>query len=130
MMKTSEKQTKMNRNKIIYYVCIGLFSALISIGVSQYLFNYEMVREEFTKLHFPIWLIYPMATTKILGLVAIWGVKSNTVKQWAYAGFTFNLLLAIGAHIAVNDGKFAGSLIGLILLTGSYVFYSRLKPMR
>lgn len=129
-MKTSEKQTKMNRNKIIYYVCIGLFSALISIGVSQYLFNYEMVREEFTKLHFPIWLIYPMATTKILGLVAIWGVKSNTVKQWAYAGFTFNLLLAIGAHIAVNDVKFAGSLIGLILLTGSYVFYSRLKPMR
>ena len=56
-----------------------------------------MVVESFTQLGYPAYLIYPFATAKLLGLVAIWTKKSETLKEWAYAGFTFDFLLAISA---------------------------------
>lgn len=64
-----------------------------------------MAAESFTGLGFPTYLIYWMAAAKILGLVAIWTNFSPTLKELAYAGFTFNCLLAISAHINVNDGE-------------------------
>ncbi len=35
----------------------------------------------------------------ILGLIAIWSNKSATLKEWAYAGFFFNFVLAFLAEV-------------------------------
>lgn len=109
------------RNKIIYLVSTILLTLLMAVGsAGNYIFNHEMVSEVFTALGFPTYLIYPMATAKILGIIAICTKKSQTLKEWAYAGFFFNLVLAIIAHLGVNDGGFAPALVGLVLLLVSY----------
>lgn len=46
------------------------------------------------------------------------------LKEWAYAGFIYDLLLAIGIHLAVNDGEFVTAVVSFILLSMSY-FYNR-----
>lgn len=110
------------RNKIIYWAATGLLTAFMLLSAGMYFFNYEMVSETFSKLGFPTYIIYPLAILKMLGLIAIWTKKSNTLKEWAYAGFFFDFLLAFSAHLNVNDGEFAGALVAMILLIVSYSF--------
>lgn len=117
----------MKRDKIIFYILTGLLTLLVAGGASQYILNHEEVTVAFGMLQFPAFLIYPMAVAKISGLIAIWFIKSPKLKEWAYAGFTFNFLLAIGAHLNVGDGEAIGALIALVFLAGSYIFHRRVQ---
>ena len=65
-------------------------------------------------------MIYPLAIAKILGVVAILTKRSHVLKEWAYAGFFFDFLLAFGAHIAISDGDHFPPLVATILLFASY----------
>ena len=112
----------MNKNKYIYWAVTGLFSLMILGGASMYLFNTEMVATNFTKLGYPTHLIYPLAILKILGITAILTKKSQTLKEWAYAGFFFNLSLAVMAHINAGDGEAPAAGVALTLLLTSYGF--------
>lgn len=110
------------RNKIIYYGATGLLSALMLFSAGMYLFNYTEVKDVFGTLGFPSWIIYPLAGAKILGLIAIWSRKSNTLKEWAYAGFFFDFLLAAGAHLSVGDGEFMPAIMAAVFLLVSYIY--------
>jgi len=114
-----------NKNLLIYRITTGLFSLLFIGGATMYFLNYEMVAESFTTLGYPTYIIYPLAVAKLLGLVAIWTNKSETLKEWAYAGFVFDLILAAAAHIAVADGEYAPALVGLVLVLVSYVYHKK-----
>ena len=92
---------KQKRNNIIYYISTGLLTVMMLMSSGMYVFNNAEVSKEFTNLGFPLWIIYPLAAAKILGLIAIWTRKSKILTQWAYAGFFFNFLLAGSAHIAI-----------------------------
>ena len=116
-----------NSDLIIYRISTGLITLLMSFSASMYVFQNEMASESFLKLGFPTFVIYPLATAKILGLIAIWSNKSKMLKEWAYAGFVFNLLLAIGAHLSINDGDYPAALVGLILVIVSYVYNRKLN---
>ena len=59
---------------------------------------------------------------KILGVIAILSKQSRLLKEWAYAGFFFDFLLAISAHLNAGDGEFPLAVIALVLLLVSYVF--------
>ncbi len=110
------------RDLIIHKIITGLFTALVLMGASQYFFNHEMVVGMFESLAFPTYLIYPVGVVKILGLIAIWSNISKSLKEWAYAGFVFNFLLGISAHVNVQDGGYMGAVIALLLVLVSYVY--------
>ncbi|MEM9051233.1 MAG: DoxX family protein [Bacteroidota bacterium] len=113
------------RAKLIYYISTGLLTALTAFSAGMYFVNYEHVSEEFVKLGFPVYIIYPLAILKILGLVAIWTKKSRTLKEWAYAGFFFDFLLAGSAHLYAGDGEFGGAVFATILLLTSYLSWGK-----
>ncbi|HBH06945.1 MAG TPA: hypothetical protein DDX92_10140 [Flavobacteriales bacterium] len=114
-------------NKITYYVSTGLLSAMALMSAGMYFFDYPNVAEEIARLGYPTYIIYPLAVLKVLGITAIWTNFSSRLREWAYAGFFFNFVLAMGAHIAVNDGDQYGALAALILLALSYFFGNRVK---
>lgn len=114
-----------NKNLLVNRISTGLFSLLMGFSSIMYFAQNDMVSEKFTALGFPTWVIYPLAIAKILGLVAIWTEKSKTLKEWAYAGFAFNLLLAIGAHVNIVDQEFYAALVGLILGIISYYTWKK-----
>ena len=111
------------RSKIIYLIATGLLTANMLLSAGMYFFNYKMVAEMFEALSYPTYIIYPLAIAKILGLIAIWSNKSKILKEWAYAGFVFELLLAISAHINAGDGGSAGAVVALVLALLSYSAY-------
>lgn len=116
----------MKNLKRIYWISTGLLTLLMLMSAGMYFFNYDMVSETFTNLGFPTYIIYPLAVAKILGLVAIWTEKSTSLKEWAYAGFFFDFLLAASAHIIINDGEYAAALMALVLLLISYFTWKKL----
>ena len=114
------------RNRIIHLAATGLLTLMMLGSAGMYFFNHSMVSEVFTNLGFPTYIIYPLAIAKILGLIAIWTKKSQTLKEWAYAGFFFDFILAISGHIMVNDGEYAGASIALVVLLVSYIFEKKM----
>lgn len=113
--------------KLIYYIATGLLTLLMVMSSSMYIFKHEMVQGFFTQLGYPTYLIYPLAFAKILGLIAIWTRKSSTLKEWAYAGFFFDFVLAGVAHLSVSDGGHWTALVALVLLLVSYNFEPQSK---
>lgn len=114
-------------NKIIYWIATALLSLLMLLAAGMYIFNHAEVVKTFGTLGFPAYIIYPLAAAKVLGVIAILTGFSKTLKEWAYAGFFFNFLLALSAHLNAGDGEFAFALIALVLLFVSYIFWKRLK---
>lgn len=112
----------MNKNKLIFYIATGLMSIMMVLSAGMYVFNYAEVAPIFTSLGYPTYIIYPLAAAKMLGLIAIWSSYNKTLKEWAYAGFFFDFILALSAHLNVGDGEFAPSLAALVLWSVSYIF--------
>lgn len=117
----------MKANKIVYYISTGLLSLLMLFSAGMYFFNYEEVATMFTNFGFPTYIIYPLAVAKILGLITIWFVTNKSLKEWAYAGFFFNFVLAFFAHYMISDGEHAGALVAIILVLVSYYFSKKIK---
>ncbi len=99
---------------------------LFSAGM--YIFNHEMVIGAFEGLGYPPYLIYPLAVAKLLAVTAILTKKSQTLKEWAYAGLFFDVVLATSAHIMAEDGQFGLAAIAIVVLGVSYYYDRQLFP--
>lgn len=116
----------MQRDKIIYWVFVTLFGLSMLSGAALYFVDYAHAQSEFLGLGFPVFIIYPLAIAKILGVVAVLQNKSRTLKEWAYAAFFFNLLLAFAGHFVAQDGEAFGPLLVMVFMFASYYFDRRL----
>ena len=110
------------KNKVIYWISTGLLSAMMLMSVGMYFFKHEMVSGVFTSLGYPSFMVYPLASAKFLGVVAIVTRKSAFLKGWAYAGFSFVFMLALSAHLNAKDGDYVPPIVAMILLATSYMF--------
>lgn len=110
----------MSKFKIVFYVSTGLLSLMMLFSAGMYILNTEQVAEIFTRLGYPTYIIYPLAVAKVLGLLAIWSNFSRILKEWAYAGFFFDFLLALSGHFNAGDGEWIMAAMAIVLLGLSY----------
>lgn len=112
-------------NHTIYWIFTALLSALMMTSFFRYVLDLETFKSNFETLGYNGRIVLPLAIAKVLGVIAIISNRIKFLKEWAYAGFLFNLLLALESHIALNDGYVIGPIIALALLAGSYIFYRK-----
>ena len=115
------------RNKIIYWVATGLFAAFMLMNAVVYVVQNEMVSEMFTSLGYPDYIIYPLAFVKVLGIIAIVTRRSALLKEWAYAGFFFDFVLAAMGHLYVGDGGFVAPLVAIVILLVSRYYEGKIE---
>ena len=111
----------MKKFKITFWISTGLLSLLMVMSAGMYLGMSDEAQQNFMALDYPAYLVFPLAFAKLLGVLALWFSKSKNLKEWAYAGFFFNFILAFSAHLMANDGQFGLPIIALILLFASYL---------
>jgi hypothetical protein len=113
----------MNRKsqRIIFMISTVILSIIVLMFVVNSIFNREMFTNRFLALGYPRYIIYPLVVAKILGLIAIWSNKSAVLKEWAYAGFFFNFILAFMAEMHAMDGEYISSPLAVIVLLISYI---------
>jgi len=80
-----------------------------------------------TSLGYPAYLSPFLGIARILALIAIFNPKFPRLKEWAYAGLTFDLIGAIYSQIAVGNpiAYTAFPTIILIFLFTSYYFHHK-----
>ena len=114
--------------KLIYWFSTILLTLLLLFSAGMYFLNHSDVVVAFQELGYPAYLIYPLAFAKVLAVIAIISNKVRFLKQLAYAGVFFNLLLAFIAHAAKGDGAGLLAFLGIFLVGISWVFDKIIKP--
>ncbi|MDO3626094.1 DoxX family protein [Mucilaginibacter sp. BT774] len=78
---------------------------------------------------YPIYLMGFLAVLKLLGVIALLQNKFKTIKEWAFAGFSFTLIGATVSHICVNDPVMfiVMPIVLLVLLFALYYFWRRME---
>ena len=118
----------MKKYKIIFWVSTTLI--FLFEGVMPALTSHaEMAREGIRQLGYPAYFATMLAVFKVSGAVVLIVPQfSRRIKEWAYAGFTFNFIAA-----SVSNGAIFGlgaeaffPIIVLLVLAISYVSYHKL----
>jgi uncharacterized membrane protein YphA (DoxX/SURF4 family) len=114
----------MKKTKIIYWIFTGLLAALMLMSsIPNIMVTPESVAM-FQHLQYPVYLIPFIGVAKLLGVVAILVPGYPRIREWAYAGFTFDLAGAMYSSISVGDpaSSWMFLFIGFALIAVSYIF--------
>ena len=127
----SRKDVGMSRPKgmvIGFWVATALFC--LQIGFTAYAqLSLPQVAAAFEHLGFPDYFRVELSWAKLVGIALLLAPVPARIKEWAYAGFAFDLGSAVIAHLAVGDGVQAwGWAAGTgVLWALSYFFWRRLQ---
>lgn len=123
----------MKKAKIIFWATTGfifLFEALMPLGTL--LFAHEYFNAGTKPLGYPDYFAYSLIVCKILGATALMLPKlPEKLREWAYAGLTFNLIFAVISHIAV-DKNIVNIVMPIIIggiLAVSYFYNQKLRTI-
>lgn len=87
------------RDKIIYWIAtLWLALGMTSTGIVQLIQMDEEVAK-MNALGYPSYFLTIIGVWKILGVVAVLVPRFPLLKEWAYAGFFFNMSGALLTHI-------------------------------
>lgn len=111
----------------MYWIFTGLLVLLMGVGAIPDVLSVPDAVNLFQHLGYPTYLLPFLGIAKLLGLAAILIPGFPRVKEWAYAGLTFDLAGAMYSTIAVGDpaSGLALFLIGFAIIAGSYVCYHK-----
>jgi len=121
----------MKTTKIIYWISTILLILLMLSTVIGTFANSAQGEAFAKQVQFPEYMFKMLAIAKAVGIIAILIPGYPRVKEWVYAGFTFDLLGAI-VLFAASPANFpvtqwAPMLVGgLILLAISYITYHKI----
>ena len=118
----------MKKVNFFYWICTGLIVAALGIGSVMDLI-YSSSAESVTSLGYPAYLIPFLSVARLLAITVFLlpVYKYPILREWAYAGITFDLLGAFYSHIAASKPLIylVGIIIPLLLLTASYLLYRK-----
>lgn len=98
-----------------------LFSALMTASGGMLLAGPARLMDTMGALGYPLYFLKLLGLAKLLGVLALVVPVPKTVREWAYAGFTFDLIAAIASHVATGTPSQAGAPFAtLVLLLTSY----------
>ena len=123
----------MKKSKIAYWIFTLLLAVLMLFSAIPDLISVPAAVDMVTThLGYPAYFIPFIGVAKFLGVVAILVPGFPRIKEWAYAGFVYDLAGAIYSTISVGDpaGKWMPIFIGFIIIGGSYFFYHKVRKER
>lgn len=114
--------------KIVYWISTILFVAFMLFGGIGGLVGSEAGDAVMIALGYPLYMNIILGIAKILGSVALVQTKWYTIKEWAYAGFTFDILGAGMSFLLAGMG-ISMVVVPLITLAVMFVSYVNWKKL-
>jgi DoxX-like protein len=111
----------------LYLGSTGLMCLLFTGTAIADLVGAAPIAETLARLGYPGYLMKILGVANLLGVAAIGSGYSYTLKEWAYAGFTINLIGAILSHIAAGDAasEIIPPTFALAIILVSYISWKR-----
>lgn len=112
----------MNAKLVGYWAVTGLFSAGMLMGGIFNLIGGDEVKKAMEEIGFPLYFARILGFWKVAGVLALLAPRLGLLKEWAYAGFVFNLTGAAASHFFAGHtiGEMMAPFILLALLVASW----------
>jgi uncharacterized membrane protein YphA (DoxX/SURF4 family) len=123
----------MKTTKIIYWICTILILLMMLYSAYGTFFIHNPDADKMMQqIQIPAYLMKLLAVGKILGAVAILVPGYPRLKEWAYAGYFFDLSGATFCFIATGFpvAAWAPMFIFIALLLGSYFTYHKINSVK
>ena len=116
----------------IYWLTTPIFLLLQGWAATQYLVEAPRMTATITGLGYPIYFMHMLGVAKLLGILAIASGWSRPLKEWAYAGFTFDVGAAFVSHLSIGDSPLVALVPAafLVLQLSSYFAWKQLRQRR
>lgn len=115
----------MKRYAWISWIVTALMAALMLLSAVPDLLRIPGALAVFERLGYPSYLLPFLGTAKTLGVAALLLPGLPRLKEWAFAGLTFDVTGALYSHLSIGDPPTAWmpALLALTLLGLSYLGY-------
>ncbi|MEH6703538.1 MAG: DoxX family protein [Galbibacter orientalis] len=121
----------MKKNKIIFWIATSLIFVMEALmPLATLLFAHEYFNAGTKPLGYPDYFAYALIVCKVLGGTAIMFPKLPAkLREWAYAGLTFNLIFAVISHIVVDQviANIIMPIVVGVVLGVSYIYSQKIK---
>jgi hypothetical protein len=111
----------MKKIKIFYWITTGIFAAFMLFSAIQEIMGSPDAVKIITGLGYPAYLVLFLGIAKLLGSITILVPGFKWLKEWAYAGFFFDLLGA--TYSVLVTGPFRPPIL-FMLLFFAFLFLS------
>ena len=107
------------------WMITGLMASLMLLSAVPDVLGVPGAVSVFRHLGYPSYLLLFLGTAKMLGIAAVLVRGIPRIKEWAFAGLTFDVSGALYSHLSVGDPPSAWmpAVLALALIGGSYVAY-------
>ena len=122
----------MKKTNVIYWIFTALLILLMGFSAISSFFMTQQGNELMKHLGYAPYVLTFLSVAKLLGIVALLVPGFKLLKEWAYAGFTFDLCGAIFSFITVGDpvSAWAPLFLGLVFITVSYIYWHKKLALR
>jgi hypothetical protein len=121
----------MKKTNIFYWVFTGLLAFLmLGSAIPDIISHPVAVKGMHEDLGYPVYFIPFLGVAKFLGVVAILTPGFHRLKEFAYAGFYFDLIGATYSIFMVGKPDWMFNILPIALLTASYVFYVKRRKLQ
>ena len=113
----------MTRRTQLYWGTTALFGLIVGYGGGSMVVRAEWIADTIGRLGYPAYLMTIIGVAKLLGIAVLLAPGRPLLKEWAYAGFAFDLLGATASHAFSGDpvAESARPLFVLALCAASYL---------
>jgi MYXO-CTERM domain-containing protein len=121
-------QGRTNATQLAAAITTGVFALMLATSGALYLIGPAPVVAGIHRLGYPDYFRQLLGVAKIAGAAVLVFPSLRALREWAYAGFTFNLIAAIASHVLSGDAAHAGpAVVALALLAVSYSLRRRIR---
>ncbi|PWU02611.1 MAG: DoxX-like family protein [Bacteroidetes bacterium] len=118
----------MKKNKIIFWIATGLFCIFMLTSAIPEIISTSDWKNIMSSLGYPEYLNPFLGVLKLLGIIALLVPGFPRVKEWAYAGFFFDLFGATYSALTKFGWapEMAIMIIPFTLLATSYIYHHKI----
>jgi uncharacterized membrane protein YphA (DoxX/SURF4 family) len=118
----------MKKTIIIHRIFTGLLAAFFGLGALPNILKMTDAVNMFKHLSLPAYLLPFLGTAKLLGCLTLLVPKYPRLKEWVYAGLTFDLTGALFCGFSSDDSLAALAIpmvLGYGFIIGSYIYFHK-----
>lgn len=118
----------MKTNKMINWILVTVVALYFFLSAFIDLAHTPQAVETVTKLGYSEYFLDILGVAKVMGIIALLVPKFDRLKEWAYAGFTFDAISAIWSNIASGyPSESITAVVAIVLIMASYIVFRKLQ---
>jgi uncharacterized membrane protein YphA (DoxX/SURF4 family) len=121
------QSTATKRDTLLFWIFTALFCAFMLTSTIPNILSAPEWVDVFNQLGYPLYMLPAIGVAKLLGIIALLVPGFPRIKEWAYAGFFFDLTGAVYSGLAVGgfNPLMLVMLVPYVLGTLSYLFHHK-----